>query len=178
MEFYEQEVLNLLKAGKGKIAIEDYFVSVKDHDGTLSVHLFDSRGETLEQYMRVGEFEVRTPVTVYYPGQVAKAPDLHYYYRGSEFKPSYDFLRETTPYFEHLGKTDLTESIENCVAQRLQEFQEDGYNCWSKNRALLIVKGETAPVEGAEKLSFRKARKLWVTRETGGVCAIDDVYRM
>ena len=178
MEFYEQEILDLLKAGKGRVATENYLVSVKDHDGTLSVHLFDNHGGALEQYLRVGEFEVRTPVVIYYPGQVARARDLHYYYRGSEFKPSYDFLRETFSYFENLGKIDLTEPIANCVTQRLQEFQDDGYNCWSKNRALLIAKGETAPVEGAEKLSFRKARKLWVTRETGGICAIDDVYRL
>ncbi|MDR1727841.1 MAG: hypothetical protein LBT74_07955 [Acidobacteriota bacterium] len=178
MEFYEQEVVKLLGAGKGRVATDDFFMSVKERDGMLSVSVFNTRGGTLEQRLRAGEFEVRTPVVSYYPGQVSRTPDLHYYYQGKEFKPSYDFIRACYDFFETLGRLDLSDSIADCVTRRLKEFEEDGYTCWSKDRALLLCRGEAAPSPGAEKLSFRKARKLWVTKETGGVSAINDVYRL
>ncbi|MDR0842414.1 MAG: hypothetical protein LBP68_03220 [Acidobacteriota bacterium] len=176
MEFYEQELLDLLKAGKGRVSTDNFYASVRDWDGQLSVSLFNTKGGALEQHLRAGELEIRTPVVSYYPGQVPKSPDFHYYYQGREFKPSYDFIRQASPFYENLGAIDLSESIANCVTLRLEEFQENGYTCWSKDRTLLLSKGETAPVEGAAKLSFRKARKLWATKETGGISPIDDVY--
>jgi len=144
----------------------------------LTVSVFNARGGPLEQRLHVGEFEVRTSVASYYPGQVARAPELHYYYQGKEFKPSYEFIRAGSDFFEGLGRIDLSDSIASCIERRLAEFEEDGYTCWYKSRALLLAKGAVAPVAGAEKLSFRKARKLWATKESGGVSSIDNVYRL